>query len=174
LSADLEGSLEHFQPAEVLQLLQLAQATGRFELQRPPADPGGGADAEIVEIFFEGGRPLAVRTSGHSVRTGEILVHRGQARPEAVASALEAQRRGEKRHLGELLAARGAACPEDVIHAVHEGMRRILYGALLWRVGRFRFHAGERSESDLPLDLDLDRVILEGLRLADQARSSGS
>ena len=55
---------------------------------------------------------------------------------------------------------------------MHEGERRILYGVLLWRDGRFRFHAGERAtDNDLPLDLDLDRLILEGLRLADQARA---
>jgi hypothetical protein len=59
-----------------------------------------------------------------------------------------------------------------VAQAVHDGLRRILYGVLLWREGRFRFLAGERAEgNDLPLDLDLDRLILEGLRLADQARA---
>jgi hypothetical protein len=168
LSFALEGSLEHFQPAEILQLLQLAQSTGRLELERPPAGPGPG---ETVEVFFERGRPVLVRTTGHTVRTGEILVHRGRARPEAVASVLEAQRRGDRRPVGELLASRGAASPEHVVHAVHEGMCRILFGALLWRAGGFRFHPGERADTEMPLDLDLDRVILEGLRLADQARS---
>ncbi len=168
MSPALEGSLEHFQPAEILQLLQLAQATGRLEIARPATGTGPG---ETVDVFFEAGRPLSVRSTGHTVRTGEILVHRGQARAEAVSSALEAQRRGESRPVGELLAARGAARPEHVIHAVHEGMCRILFGALLWRAGTFRFHAGERMDTDMPLDLDLDRIILEGLRLADQARS---
>jgi len=52
-------------------------------------------------------------------------------------------------------------------------VRRILYGMLLWREGRFRFFADEQAlDDDLPLDLDLDRLILEGLRLADQARAA--
>jgi len=56
---------------------------------------------------------------------------------------------------------------------VREGLRRILYGVLLWGEGRFRFLADERAaRNDLPLDFDLDRLILEGLRLADQARSA--
>ncbi len=66
----------------------------------------------------------------------------------------------------------GAATPEQGARAVHEGLRRILYGVLLWREGWFRFHADEAAPAgDLPLDLDLDRLILEGLRLADQARA---
>ena len=172
-AAALEGDLERFQPAEVLQLVQLAQATGRLELSRPATGasrgPGSGG-TETVDGFFEQGRPVFVRTSGQTVRTGEILVHRGHATREAVLDALDAQRRGAGRRIGQVLAGRGAVTPERVAQAVHEGERRILYGMLLWREGRFRFFAGEYAEdNDLPLDLDLDRLILEGLRLADQA-----
>jgi hypothetical protein len=176
----LEGDLGRFQPAEVLQLLQLAQASGRLELSRPATGeprfarlPVGAPDGtETVDIFFEQGRPVFVRTSGQSVRTGEILVHRGHATREAVIDALEAQRGGVGKRIGEVLAERGAAAPERVAQAVHEGERRVLYGVLLWREGRFRFLAGECPEdNDLPLDLDLDRLILEGLRLADQAHA---
>jgi hypothetical protein len=176
----LEGDLGRFQPAEIFQLLQLSQASGRLELSRPVAgEPapvregaGGSRAGEVVDVFFELGRPVLARTSGQSVRTGEILVHRGHASRGAVLEALEAQRGGIGRRIGEVLAERGATTPEHVARAVHEGERRILYGVLLWREGRFRFLAGERAEgNDLPLDLDLDRLILEGLRLADQARS---
>ena len=170
----LEGELGPFQPAEVLQLLQLAQATGRLELSRPAAGIAAGADAvETVDVFFEQGRPVFVSTSGQTVRTGEILVHHGHATREAVLDALDAQRGGIRQRIGRVLAERGAAAPEQVVRAVHEGERRILYGVLLWREGRFRFLADERAaDNDLPLDLDLDRLILEGLRLADQERGA--
>ena len=46
-----------------------------------------------------------------------------------------------------------------------------MYGLLLWRDGAFRFTPGERVDGeDVRLDLDLDRLILEGLRQADEAR----
>ena len=123
-------------------------------------------------MFFDLGRPVFARTSGHAVRTGELLVHRGHASAEAVEQALERQRRGGRGRIGEMLSEAGAATPEQVARAVHEGLLRILYGVLLWREGRFRFHADEPAPADgLPLDLDLDRLILEGLRLADQARA---
>ncbi|HVP15396.1 MAG TPA: DUF4388 domain-containing protein [Terriglobales bacterium] len=166
----LSGALGTFSPSEVLQLLQLAQATGRLELARP--DARAAPALETVDVFFEDGRPVFARTSGVAVRTGEILVHRGHASREAVEAALEIQRREPGRRIGRVLRDAGAVPFEPVARAVHEGLRRILYGVLLWREGRFHFFAGERArDNDLPLDLDLDRLILEGLRLADQARS---
>jgi hypothetical protein len=171
--AALKGDLGRFQPAEVLQFLQLAQVTGRLELSRLATDASGAQGAEeTVDVFFVQGRPVFARTSGQSVRTGEILVHRGHATHEAVVGALEAQRRGAGKRIGEMLAERSAGATALVVQAVHECVRRILYGMLLWREGRFRFFADERVlDDDLPLDLDLDRLILEGLRLADQARA---
>ena len=171
--AVLKGDLGRFQPAEVLQFLQLAQVSGRLELSRLATGAAAAQGAEeTVDVFFIQGRPVFARTSGQSVRTGEILVHRGHATHEAVVGALEAQRRGAGKRIGEMLAERSAVAPALVVQAVHECVRRILYGMLLWREGRFRFFADEQAlDDDLPLDLDLDRLILEGLRLADQARA---
>jgi hypothetical protein len=172
--AALKGDLGRFQPAEVLQFLQLAQVTGRLELSRPAAGAAGAHGAEeTVDVFFVQGQPVFARTSGQSVRTGEILVHRGHATHEAVVGALEVQRREPRKRIGEMLVERRAVAPALVVQAVHECVRRILYGMLLWREGRFRFFADERAlDDDLPLDLDLDRLILEGLRLADQTRAA--
>jgi glycine/D-amino acid oxidase-like deaminating enzyme len=161
----LEGDLHHFIPAEVLQLLQLAQANGRLELERA---------RERVELFIERGRPVFARTSGASVRAGEVLVHRGLLTPEALERALAAQRERPGERLGTRLVASGAISPEQLQLAVREVLRRIVYGVLLWRDGRFRFHPGQRVEAeDIQLDLELDRLILEGLRHADQIRAAG-
>jgi hypothetical protein len=161
----LEGDLSHFFPSEVLQLLQLSQAQGKLELTRP---------GETAELFFERGRPVFARTSGETVRAGEVLVHRGQLSQETLERALALQRLRPGERLGALLVADGFATPEQVQQAVHETLRRIVYGLLLWRTGNFRFIPGEAvPHEDIQLDLDLDRLILEGLRLADQERSGG-
>ena len=160
----LEGDLGTFFPSEVLQLLQLAQVDGRLEVSR---------GAQRVDLFFERGRPVFARTSGLAVRVGEILAHRGLVAPGALEAALETQRREPGRRLGTLLIEAGAATAEQVRDAVHEALRRIVYGVLLWREGRFRFVPGEACVGeDIRIDLDLDRLILEGLRLADQARAA--
>ena len=159
----LQGDLAQFFPSEVLQLLQLAQATGRLELERA---------GERAELFVERGRPVFARTSGGAVRAGQILVHRGEVSSEALERALAEQRTRPGHRLGALLVASGSATPEQIQGAVHEALRRIVYGLLLWRDGTFRFVPGEQvGGEDVKLDLDLDRLILDGLRHADEARA---
>jgi hypothetical protein len=101
----LEGDLTHFFPAEVLQLLQLAQATGRLDLERP---------GERAELFVERGRPVFARTSGGSVKAGQILVHRGAIAQEILDRALADQQRRPGVRLGAIHVGDGAATPEQV------------------------------------------------------------
>ena len=164
MSEALSGDLNFFRPAEVLQLLQLAQASGRFVLER--------AD-ERVELSFEGGRLLAGRTSGTAVRLGDVLVHRGLVVSEAIDLVLSIQQDQPGERIGQMLVSAGAATSEQVADALREIVRRVVYGVLMWREGRFHFEPGaERAADEVQLDLDLDRLILEGLRLADQKRTT--
>jgi hypothetical protein len=159
----LEGDLAHFYPSELLQLMQLAQATGALHFERPH---------ERATLWFDRGRPVFARTDGGSVKVGQVLVHRGFLTPQMLEEALVEQRNHVGWRLGLVLASQGLVTVGDVQDAVREVLRRIVYGMLLWRDGRFRFVPGERVEDeDVQLDLDLDRLILEGLRLADQARA---
>jgi len=160
----LDGDLAHFFTSEVLQLLQLAQVNGRLEIER---------ENERVDLYLERGRPVFARTSGLAVRAGEILQHRGLVSPEALARALDRQRNEPRQRIGALLVEAGEVTLEQVRDAVHEVLRRIVYGVLLWREGRFRFIPGEPGVGeDIQIDLDLERLILEGLRIADQARAA--
>ena len=162
----IEGDLHHFFPSEILQLLHLAQANGRLLLDR-----GG----ERADLYFERGRPVFARTDGQSVRAGQVLVHRGLITSEALELALAMQQDHPGERLGSLLVANGLITPEQLADAVRDVLRRIVYGVLMWREGRFRFFPGERvGLEDIRLDLDVDRLILEGLRLADQQRADAA
>ena len=50
-------------------------------------------------------------------RIGELLVERGQVKPEHIGLALQEQRKGDNRRLGEILVALGLARLEDVVAA---------------------------------------------------------
>ena len=161
MSAILEGDFHHFFLAEVLQLLALAQATGRLEMER---------GVERADVFVERGRPVFARTSGGSVRVGDLLVHRGTVAVETLESVMRLPPAREGQRIGARLVAAGVATPGEVEVAVRDSLRRILYGLLLWREGRFRWVPGEQAAGeDVRLDLDLDRLILEGLRQADES-----
>ena len=64
-----------------------------------------------------------------------------------------------------MLVESGAIKPERLTEAVLEVQKRILCKILLWRKGTFAFHLGTRA-TDEDIALDLDRLIIEGLRLA--------
>jgi hypothetical protein len=156
----LSGSLVHFQPVQILRLLQMTSATGRLQVTR---------DAEQTDLFIEAGRRLFARTNGASVRTGDILVHRGDVRPEAIAlaAALQADQPGQR--LGEMLVEGGAVDGHTVDEAVLQVQRRIVCCALLWQHGEFSFFPGETpaERERIAIDLDLDRLIALAIRTAD-------
>ena len=165
-AAALEGDLAQFYPTEILQFLQLAEATGRLEFVRP---------GERAELLLDRGRPVFARTSGLAVRVGEILVHRGAISAETLERALEEQAKRPGVRLGRHLISLGLVSRDQVAHAVEETLRRILYGLMLWREGRFHFEPGEPvGGGDIELDIELDRLILEGLSELDQERSAGA
>lgn len=160
----LEGDLRIFQPAELLQLLQLAQASGRFELER---------GSERVDLVFKNGRLISARTSGVAVHVGDVLVHRGVLTRDALELVLSMQQDQPGERIGHMLVTSGAVTEAQAVQAIREVVSRVVYGVLLWREGHFRFAPGSESDpEDIRLDLDLDRLILEGLRLADQKRAS--
>jgi hypothetical protein len=162
VSESLRGDLRHFFPAEILQLLSLAQASGRLDLERP---------AERAEIFVERGQPVFARTTGPTVKVGQLLVHRGAVSAETLDGVLRSAPASPGERIGSRLVSAGVATADDVQGAVRETLRRVLYGLLLWREGAFTFQPGEKAiGEDIHLDLDLDRLILEGLRQADESR----
>lgn len=163
LTPALAGDLAHFGLGDVLQLLRLALATGRLELERP----GERAELQIVR-----GRPAAARRSGRAVRTGDVLLHRRLLEPRALERALERQRREPGTPIGALLAGSGDAAPEAVAAAVEEVIRRVVVGLALWPAGRFAFEPGAGlAPAAVPLALDVDRLLLEAFPQADLARA---
>lgn len=154
----LEGDLARFGAGDVLQWMAWAQATGRLEFRRA---------GESIRLQLEGGRLVQGGTNGRSVRTGDVLIHRGQVSPEGLAIALSAQREYGGR-LGERLVALGATSGEQVRRAVEECLSRIVFRLLLWKEGSFRFDPDARADRGaLPVELDLEPLVLDGLRIAD-------
>lgn len=165
-AAALEGDLAQFFATEILQFLRLAAATGRLELERP---------GERAELYVENGQPVFARTSGPALRVGEILLRRGAISRESLERCLEEQRHTPREPLGSLLVRTGATSREQVAQALNEVWKRIVFGVMLWRDGRFRFASGERVElGDVRLEFDLERFILEGLRQADEVRRAAA
>ncbi len=153
----LTGTLDQFMPIQILRLLQSTGATGRLEFTR---------EGERAEIFLIEGRSAIARTTGKHARLGDILVDVGLIHPEAAEFAAAWQQDVPGRRLGQVLVESGALEPEKLEWAVLEVQKRVLCRILLWRAGVFAFHLGDRAEDeDISLDLDLDRLVIEALRM---------
>lgn len=160
----LSGALNHFLPVQILRLLQLSGSTGRLEIHH--------AD-ERADLYLIQGRSAFALTNGVHLRVGEVLVNGGDIRPEAVELTAAVQQDQPGSMIGRMLVDSGVIEPAQLRAAVLEVQRRIVCRVLLWEEGEFSFHPGERAkDEDITLDLDLDRLILEALRLAASDRES--
>jgi hypothetical protein len=154
----LSGTLDQFMPIQVLRLLQSTGATGCLKFVRP---------GERAEIFLLEGRSAVARTTGLHLRVGDVLAHSGLIRLEAADLAAAFQQDAPGKRLGQMLVESGAIKPERLTEAVLEVQKRIICRILMWREGTFSFHLGIRpADEDIALDLDLDRLIIEALRIS--------
>ncbi len=154
----LSGALDQFMAVQVLRFLQMTGATGRLEVVDGD---------EHADIFLIKGHSAFARTTGVHLRVGDVLVGDGDIRPEGMELAAAVQQDEPGKSIGQILVASGVIQPERLREAVLEVQRRIVCRVLLWQKGRFVFHPGERpTEEDITLELDLDRLILDALRMA--------
>lgn len=151
----LSGSLTHFTLPHLLRLLQSTRATGRLEIER---------NDERTELFIEDGKSMFARTTGATMRIGDILVRRGELRPEAIDFALAVQQDRPEARLGRMLVDNGVLTQDQINEAVLAVQRHIVVSALRWRMGTFRFGPGERlSGEDIRLPLDVDELLIRAL-----------
>ena len=147
----LTGTLSYFNVAQLLRLLQAARATGRLEVRR-------GDDR--TELFVEDGRTLFARATGATLRVGDVLVRRGQVRPEAIEFVLAIQQDNPGARIGLMLVESGALTESQIRAAVLAVQRYIVLGILPWREGTFRFWPEEKIVGeDIRLDLDVDELL---------------
>lgn len=152
------GALSHFLPIQILRLLQLSGATGRLAMRHGD---------ERADLFLINGRSAFAFTNAVHLRVGDVLVNGGDIRPEAVELTAALQQDQPGARIGTMLIESAGVHPSRLREAVLEVQRRIICRVLLWQDGEFQFHPGERAgEEDIVLDLDLDRLVIEALRLA--------
>lgn len=159
------GSLGLFMPIQILRLLQTTRATGRLEIRHGD---------ERADLFVLDGRSAFALTNVVHVRVGDVLVQGGEIRPEAIELAVAFQQDRPGSPIGRMLVESGAIGQDQLRAAVLEVQRSIMCRVLLWHQGYFFFHPDERAgDEDIMLDLDVDRLIIEALRVASEPGEGG-
>jgi hypothetical protein len=157
----LHGTFGHFLPVQILRLLQMTGSTGRLEVVHGD---------EKADLYMVDGRYGFARTTGFHVRVGDVLVDRGELRPEAVELTAAVQQDQPGARIGKMLVDSGILDPERLRAAVLEVQKRIVCRVLMWTEGSFAFHPGDTAgDEDITLNLDLDRLMVDALRYAESA-----
>ncbi len=161
----LNGDIHYFRLPEVLQLIAMQWLTGRLSLR---------TEDKRVDIYIRKGK-VAFATGddrGANEQLGSLLVRMGKLDQGAVDRALAKSREtGEK--LGRVLIESGVADRDVIRAALFKQTERSIYKAMGWGEGSFSFERCAMPDfvEDIPLELTVESLILEGVRRIGEERA---
>lgn len=156
----LEGSLKEFGLADILQLLSFQKKTGALIIE---------GRFDRVKVLFKDGNIVAIesRRRLESNRLGRILIKKGLITQDELDELLKQQPLTGLR-LGEMLVQKGIA-PEAITESLTKQMTETLIQVLQWKEGYYEFKPeGVSISKDLPISLDTQHMLMEGLRVLDE------
>ncbi|UCG53256.1 MAG: DUF4388 domain-containing protein [Candidatus Latescibacterota bacterium] len=160
---DLKGNLAVFQPISVMQMLNLAEATGELRLV---------VESNSARLYFEGGNVTYAGISSRPVKLGEYLVKEGLIEKKTLDEVLEKRPRRRKR-IGTLLIEAGCIQEAELRTAIEEQIKEVIYEVVRWQNGSFSFRTGKKpAAQDVRIDIPLDHLMLEGLKRLDEEREN--
>jgi len=160
---DLEGNLSVFQPIAVMQMLNLAGATGKLSVA---------GDSNSANIFFERGNVTFAGMSNRPLRLGEYLVREGLVTASALDRVLKKRGRRKKR-IGDLLLEADLIKRSQLERAVETQIMDVIYEVVRWQSGSFSFEENKMPPArEIRIDIPLDHLLLEGLKRLDEEREN--
>jgi CheY-like chemotaxis protein len=168
----LEGAIEHVPLGDVFQILTQERQTGVIEIEKRPSQSG----RSVAVCLRDGSVQLAL--GGRASRgggDGEFRLGRYLVR-EGLIEKAELERIVRNRSGGGLLGTQlvklGYLSSEELTRVLVAQTSELIYEALRWRRGRYRFvrFASRPEANDAKLGLPLAAILMEGLRRVDEWR----
>ncbi|MBX3268881.1 MAG: response regulator [Sandaracinaceae bacterium] len=164
----LRGRTEHVPLGEVLQLLTQARQTGVLDVEKR-----GSRSGRAISVCLEEGKvQLAIgRVHEQEFRLGRYLLREGLVEREDLDRIL-ANRTAQRGLLGMRLVKLGYISADDLHRALVQQTSELVYEALRWPRGDFRFvrFASRPEAHDANLALPVASILMEGLRRVDEWR----
>lgn len=170
----LAGTLEELPFPDLLDMISLAEKTGRLTLTATNAEG---------MIVFRGGRIIYASSNSAREAFGNILVCMRLVDEATLRKALVRQHHSrEERRLGRILVEMGALKLEDIEGVVQHQVERVLGELFAWREGFFKFEPMEISDhGEVEVDgreflaergLNTHKLALDFARRLDERRES--
>jgi hypothetical protein len=159
----IEGPLQDIGIHDVFQLLDLTRKSGRLRVHSSARNNEGA-------VYFRSGAVIGatMRENIHSL--GALLKRAGKVSEEQIATAIDAQEKGDKRRVGEILIAQGAVTKREVERYMRQQIETVVFELFSWREGGFSFT--DEKEDDAPFDstirVSTESLLMEGARRIDE------
>lgn len=157
----LEGNIDVFGAAEIVQLIAQQQKTGSLVLQK---------SGEQVEILFLNGEVAGAvpRPRTHGDPIGSMLVKAGIISDDVLANALQTQQKTFE-FLGNILLDQGVVNARQIQRALYTQVYETFYSVLQWTEGRYVFQQKDVARAPLLPDLPpVESIMLDALRMIDE------
>ena len=157
----LEGSLRDFGFADILQLIYFQRKTGVLTLE---------GRMDRVRLQFIEGNIVGAESKRRveAKRLGKVIVKKGLIEEKDLQPLLEEQRSTNVR-LGNILVGRGIIEKEQIKDLLTEQIRETVVQIFGWKQGTYEFTPqAVPVDKDLPISLDTQHVLMEGLRIVDE------
>jgi hypothetical protein len=157
----LEGSLKDFGLADILQLIYFQRKTGVLTLE--------GRMDRVRFLFIEGNIAGAEsKRRMEAQRLGKVIVKKGLIEELDLQPLLEEQRTSNVR-LGNILMEKGILKKEQILEILTEQIKETLVQIFGWKQGTYEFMPqAVPVDKDLPISLDTQHILMEGLRIVDE------
>ena len=170
LGQALAGDLEAISMSEILELLAEQGQNGILRVVNTETNAR-------IELYFRGGRVDFAAAVGvaEEFLLGRFVVDDGDLSPEALDQVLAERARSTAAVplFGADLIARGLVTRAALAQAMVRQTSELAYEALRWRAGFFQFRRTEELSllaRDAALQINVDRMLLEGFRRVDEWR----
>jgi len=154
----LEGSLSHFEVPDLLTFLHLGRRTGVLVLE---------ASDRESKLFFREGRPVYATSTADDLRFGSLLVKFKKLDPDALDRVLHATR--PMGRIGQALLQANLLTEEELASFLKVQISEVIFNTFEWRQGVFAFFDKvDPPVTAVTLDIDLQNLIMEGVRRLDE------
>jgi len=158
----LEGDLKEFEAAEVLQFLNLHQATGILTLT---------SKGDKAQVSFELGMIIGaiIGKKGTELPLEEYILRSGKS-DKTTLETMKSQAEKLGIPIDELFMREGLLTRQEIEEIIHFKIQEIIDEVLLWKEGKYQFlpHKTLYSSSRIKVSIDPNRLLMEGMRRIDE------
>jgi hypothetical protein len=157
----LEGFLQEFGLADILQLIYFQKKTGVLNIE---------GKIDSIELSFINGNVAGLKSQRRleNNRLGKILIKKGLIHQGDLDSAIEEQK-VEGLRVGGYFVKQGLVTKEALLEIVQEQIIEAIVQIFTWKEGRYEFiPQGVPVDKHLPIYLDTQHLLMDGLRIVDE------